>query len=287
MRNLFVFIVALVVLALAAYGVWQLVPHGEVQADLGTFMQPLLEETVEAAVTGFQRRAMPSALYVFDFQGEGGAIAKALVIEVIRRRGLAKIIEEVTLGEKLGGSGFLGTLAKELFGKDPTAAPVIGQAVTFVKKHELPGFLTARVAVKETEQDGSVDLRLLVFNAAQGRFHESQAQRTYAKGLFSWPYMQSQILEISVAWRLLGWLLFLIVLPIALSPLLIRRLRRESNVTNAVSIVALTVVAALTLWFALALKGGLVTALAVGVLGVGASGVYHYLILDFLEDLRR
>ena len=120
MKNLFTALLALVVLGLAAFGVWNLIPRGKRVPDLGPFMQPLMERTVAAAVDTFPREAMPDAVFVLPLRGDVRELAHAALTAELSERGLARIIGQASLGEQLGGPGTLGTILKNLLGADPT-----------------------------------------------------------------------------------------------------------------------------------------------------------------------
>jgi hypothetical protein len=284
MRKLFTVLLAVVVLALAAFGVYMLFPQGESVADLGPFMQPIVEWTAAEAVEAVPRANVPDQLLVLPFPGDIRDRVQAAVVEAVEERGLARVVDPETFKEKAASESDWGSLVKDVLGLGPELPE---KAREFLKRHALPGVLLGEAGVKETESDGSVSLRLRIYDTAGATIYDGTVKRVYKKSLFSWAYLRSRILGVSLAWRLLGWLLFLIVLPLVLSPLLMRRLKRESNVANGITLAGLTLVTAFALWLALALSSSLWAALWIGVLGVGVGGVYHYLILDFFEELRQ
>ena len=287
MRNIFFFMVSLAVLGLAGFGIWKLVPHGESVPDLGPFMQPLLEATVAEAVEAIPRAKTPNALFVLPVRGDVRDLVRKEIVSAVSERGIARIIDQASLGEKLGGEGILGGILKEVLGADPKIPVDIKKAEEFLKRCSLPGLLWAEARIVETDEEGRVELRVRILNATGEEVFDRKVVKTYGKGFFSWPYLRSRILGVSLAWRLLGWLVFVLLLPIVGSPIITKRLKRESNVTNAITLFFLTALSAVALWFLLGFSTGFWSACAVGVLGIGVAGVYHYLVADFLEDLRR
>lgn len=284
MRSLFMFILALVVIALAAFGVWQLLPKGESVPDLGPFMQPILEWTADEAVDAVPRQGVPDQLLVLPFPGDVRERGQAAVVAAIEDRGLSRVVDREAFKEKAAAEKDWATLFKDILGLEPKLPD---KAQEFLQRHALPGVLMGEATIAETDAEGGVTLRLRIYDTLGKLMHGGEAKRVYAKSLSSWPYLRSRILTISLAWRLLGWLLFLLLLPLVLSPILTRRLKRESNATNGVTLVTLTLVSAIVLWGGLAFSTGFWSAFCVAVLGLGVGGVYHFLIVDFLEDLRK
>lgn len=284
MRNLFMFMLALVVLALAAFGVWQLLPKGESVPDLGPFMQPILEWTVDEAVDGVPRTGVPDQLLVLPFPGDVRDRAQAAVVAAIGDRGLSRVVDQAAFKEKAAAEQDWSSLFKDILGLEPKLPD---KAQEFLQRHALPGVLMGDATITETETEGGVSLSLRIYDTLGKLVHGGEAKQVYTKSLFSWPYLRSRILDIALAWRLLGWVLLMLLVPLVLSPLLTRRLKRESNAINGVTLVGLTLATAFALWVALAFSTSLWSALCVAVLGLGVGGVYHFLIVDFLEDLRK
>ncbi len=280
------FLGAVALLGLAAFGLWKLFGSRGPE-DLGPFLQPLLCEAVSEAVSALPREKMPPAVFIPPVRGDIRDQVRQALREELERRGLATPIDRAALGERLGGESFVGKLVKELLGGDPKLPLDLKRAGEFLKRTGLPGLLLCEAGIEDTERRGSVSVRLTVLVPPQGVACRAEAVAAVPKSFTSWRYVRSLIVGTSLGWRLVGWAVFVLLLPLVTAPLLFRALKRESNLVNALSLFTLTAVSAASLWLLLGFSGSTPAALCVGVLGFAGAGVYHYLVLEFFEDLRR
>jgi len=290
MRAALKIVLSVAVLALAGYGAYRLLGAGGGDEGLGIFRETLLARAIPPAARAIGEAA-PVKLYVLPLRDDGGGVVRARLDREIRREGRARVIERATLAEEVRerAPGILAPLVDRVLGGDPDRPLDRDEAVSFARGAGLDAVVAGDVRVFDDGEDRArIDATFEAIDAASGRSlvaHEARAE--IRKSLADPVYLRARIASVSIAWRILGWIIFALALPWLLWAPARRVLERDSNARNAWLLAAVTLLDAALLWVLLGFPGTAAGAIAVGVLGLGLAGTYTYLALSEIDELRR
>jgi hypothetical protein len=263
--------------------------HGPV-----TPLDPLVKTTINQVIQQLPSLASdadePRRLLVLPFEGDAPSPARKVYRE--------KLVQ--TLADK-GAYDVVETLprsAMSLMNKSNEAgAPLFSpaQAVKLGREAQAELVLLGNLDALQSDVGNEVKLLWTLVNAAP----KEQADKLFSEpivtgeahvrsalgGASEVPLTWKQAI-VRTGWSLIIWTLFTLLLPVLGAGVLHKLLEKESNWVNLVMLVGLTL---LNLLVALALMGfsvaGILESLLILVAFL-AAGVYNYLVLDKLEDLR-
>jgi hypothetical protein len=216
-------------------------------------------------------------------EGDGMDAFRGRLQKQLNRRGGVEALVPVKNTEKKS-SGWLDgktatllrSLAADLFTDDD-------------EKETVPQLILAARIRDFTDQDDRVGLEV---EWAEGDLSQEGAllasgivREEIVKSVFSWDYMQVTIGQSSRFWRFVGWTLVVIAFPLLFLPMIRRVLGGDSNLHNAILLLAFSIPGILA-GYVLSAFGQGFTGSSLALIGAAASIVYTYGFISLVEDAR-
>jgi hypothetical protein len=246
------------------------------QDTLGPMQRSLADKVCARAVQDLPKTTETRSLAVLNLGGDSGNYVTGLLRRKIAASGQYQVLDE----------SFFGKLLQE-FGKQEAAVTKLSDAVAIARQLGVDLVLFGEVpSLQSGAGTGSMKLELRMAERVSGQavYARSFGEEVGGNLILS-SYWRTRVADSSIGWRILIWVLFTLLLPIAAIPLIRRLVSEESNLANLLLLLGMTIV---DMFVAILLTGFWIPTIwtaVVLILALAGSAVYNYGIASFVERL--
>jgi len=252
------------------------------------------DEAVHQAVRRMPRDENVKQLLVADLPGDHTGYLKEQLRAELRSSGKFEVADDTLVQrvkkEVLGVAKSSGLISRDLVESiEGDGIRSLEAAIEFGERAGVDGVLFGEVTDFSASDKGSrVDMMLRIVDVKGKRaIFGDNIGNEVKPGPTSPSYVRARIIGSSKGWRLLTWVLVVLLLPLVLSHFLTLLLERESNAANVMALIGLTVIDLLLAFALLGFYVASIAAAGVLIFALLLSLGYNYWIYNLLERLRK